>query len=551
MTLMGMAPAPAPTLPNAPTLRGVAPETSAPAPTPAPMQAAPAPAFAPVQTAPAVSPMMRTAIMQQSPPQPARSPALMATVPLPDPATQRDLHSPIVPQRDPENEGPTIAMEPIVPVSEPEHEAPTRIHPGALRDHAPLPAFDLDAEGTAERAPQWQAPMQQQQAWAPPKKSKLPLILGGLLGMGLLGAIVIGGALFVLKPWESKEAPKPVATTAAPAVEAPPAPVNSTVACTLNEKGKRIAASALVSVPVAADSAPGGSLIAVGFADSATGATGVTIDAKTLASKEPFSRAGTKPVVGVVPLVQSGTLSFEVDRQGGELTAQRTVDAKQPFVIGLGPEGFARVVQNGQPEQIWSDTAGQKTTDPRVASVEGQGHVVTFRRGSEVRVGWLNADGTKKSGLSTVSAGGSRVGTPSIAAGEQGVLVSFAARASDSAPWSVRLAQAKAGALPTTANEFSVPSGGPGGETISPAAAALPGGRWLLQWTEGKAGSRMVRAQTLGADLKPLGDAVTLSPQGVEAGQGAVGVAGEHAVATYLVKSATGYELWASSLACK
>jgi hypothetical protein len=115
----------------------------------------------------------------------------------------------------------------------------------------------------------------------------------------------------------------------------------------------------------------------------------------------------------------------------------------------------------------------------------------------------------------------------------------------------VQLAVAKPGALPTKAQAFSLPSGGPGGEAISPTAAPLSGGRWLLQWTEGKAGSRVVRAQTLGADLAPLGDALSLSPQGVEAGQGAVGVAGEHAVATYLVKSATGYELWASSLACK
>lgn len=552
-TLIGMAPV-AP-LPNAPTLRGMSPDAAQP-PAPAPVAAPPAPTpaapplavtapLAPPAASPAapapmapVAPLMRTALMPQTQ---AAAPIPVATVEYP----------PIVPKADPENEGPTMAMDPIVPVSEPENEAPTRIHPAALRDNAPLPAFDLDPEGTAERAPQWQAPMQQQVAWAPPpKKSKLPLVIGIFLVLGLLGAAVVGVALFVLKPWE-KEAPKPVATATTPAVETPSAPPASTAACTIEKKGERVAKSAVVSVPVAIATAPGGSLVAVGFADSATGATGVTIDAKSLETKEPFSRAGTKNVVGVVPLVHSGTLAFEVDRQGGELAEQRTVDAKQPFVIGQTPEGFSRVVQNGRPEAIWPDAAGEKTTEPRVATVEGQGHVVTFRRGTEIRVGWLKEDGTKKTGLSTVSAGGSRVGTPNIAAGEHGVLVSFAARESDGSPWSVRIAAGKPGALPSKAEAFSLPAGGPGGEAISPTAAALPGGRWLLQWTEGKAGSRKVRAQTLGADLKPLGDAFTLSPENVEAGQGAIGVAGDHAVATYLVKSATGYELWASSLACK
>jgi hypothetical protein len=186
-----------------------------------------------------------------------------------------------------------------------------------------------------------------------------------------------------------------------------------------------------------------------------------------------------------------------------------------------------------------------------VASVDGIGHVVTFRRSGEIRLGWLNADGSKKTGLGTVSAADAKVGTPSVAASEHGVLVTFAARANATAPWHVRLAHGKPGALPTRASELSLPEGGPGGEAIAPAPAALPGGRWLLQWTEGKPGARVVRAQALDSKLAPLGKAVTLSPKGVEAGQGAVAVSGEQAVATYLVKSATGYELWANALSCK
>lgn len=539
-----------------------APAPAAPRPEPTAPQAAPTEPQASVPTAPQAPP---TAPQTSAPTAPQAAPPAAAAAALvgragaaapPAPPPQ----NPIVPVPDPEDEGPTIAMEPIVPVSEPDNEAPTAIHPAALKDESPLPAWDIDADGTVENAPQWPAPGQHaysaSPSYPPPKKSRLPLVIGTIGVLGLFGIAAVGVGLYLTKPWESAadEAPTPATATAAPTPAEPAKPEASTAACVVHAEAKRIAPSAVVSVPVAMATAPGGSQVAVGFADSTTGAAGITVDTKTLAVKAPFSRAGTRSVVGVVPLVQSGTLSFEADRDGGELERARTIDAASPFTIGLGPDGYSRVVDNGQPETIWSDAAGEKTTEPRVASVDGVGHVVTFRRGGrdgEIRVGWLTPDGKKKTGLSTVSAQGPRVGTPSVAAGEHGVLVAFAARPSDGAPWNVRLALAKPESVPTSSNAFELPAGGPGTEAISPTASALPGKRWLLQWTEGKAGQRTVRAQTLDAELRPLGKPIELSPKGVEAGQGAIAVAGEHAVTTFLVKSATGYELWASSLSCR
>ncbi len=76
-------------------------------------------------------------------------------------------------------------------------------------------------------------------------------------------------------------------------------------------------------------------------------------------------------------------------------------------------------------------------------------------------------------------------------------------------------------------------------------------GRWLLQWTEGGAGERVVRVQILGADLAPLGDALRVSAAGKEAGQGVIAVAGDKAASFQLVKGDKGYELWGTALGVK
>ena len=309
----------------------------------------------------------------------------------------------------------------------------------------------------------------------------------------------------------------------------------------------------MVSVPIYVADA-GATSLAVGFADSATNATGITLDPSSLQYQQAFTRAGSNPVVGVVPVQKDGELSFAVDRQGDALKVPHTVDAEKRFVIGMGPQGYSRLLPGGSPETLWPGAVDEKMTEARVVSVKDVGHAVAFRRGGrdgEIHIGWLAPDGSKKTDLGTVEAEGPRVGTPTVAANDDSVLVTFAARPADDAPWGVRIATARLGELPKASQKMDLPAGGPGGEAISPVAVGLPGKRWLVQWTEGPSGKRTVRAQTLSEKLEPLGEPMTLSPSGKEAGQGAIGFRGEHASAFYLVKGDGGYELWATSLTCK
>jgi hypothetical protein len=117
--------------------------------------------------------------------------------------------------------------------------------------------------------------------------------------------------------------------------------------------------------------------------------------------------------------------------------------------------------------------------------------------------------------------------------------------------WTVQLASSKVGELPSKAKTFSIPAGGPGGDTIAPVVGGLSNGRWLVQWTEGGSGERTVRAVTLNDSLEPVGEPLRISTPGKEAGQGEIGVVGENAAAFHLVKADKGYELWATALSCK
>ncbi len=324
------------------------------------------------------------------------------------------------------------------------------------------------------------------------------------------------------------------------------------VSCTLVQPARQLASSILRSIPPYIASTPGGSRVAVGVAASQTSALGLLVDPDTLSVARAFARNSSKPLLGVVPTTASGKIGFAVTRTDAPLAYARWVDHRPIFMLGMSDSGFARVVGSGQPELIWPGGAKDRITEIRIATTPNGDHAVAFRRGGQsgqVLVGWLGAGGERKSALSPVS-GGRFLGTPMVAGNGKGILVAFAARDSRQDHWGVRLAAAQNGELPARAQDFAIPPGGPGIEAISPAAAGLEGGRWLLQWTEGSTGEHDVRLQVLGSDLAPMGDAITVSPKEANAGQGVVWVRGRKAISLFLVSKGKRLELWGAALTC-
>ncbi|HVU00836.1 MAG TPA: hypothetical protein VHE30_03760 [Polyangiaceae bacterium] len=499
-----------------------------------------------------------------------------------------DAETRVIPSRPPPPLGPLYVGPHVPPASErppPSYESPavetappsydsadTLSGPGLppLRA-APPPAFEDDED--MPHIPPPPPPPADLAAYAgaagqrsaPPTLSRKNLYLGAGAGAALL-VVVLAIALRGGGD-DSKQAaatgssapanPAAEASASSKAAAAPErtAPGSTEKRCTVVTQAARIAEWAEPAIMPSFSKIPGSTRVAIGFAQTEQYALGITIDAKTLDRDQIFREFKKgKKLVSVVPTTDQGKLHFQVVRTGSELESGRAVDHDPPFFVGASKAGLERVRAKGERDVVWAfPSEGTDVTVPRVVSFPGVGHAVTFRRGGQagtIAFGWLTEDGNKRTPLVDVPIAG-RVGTPTLAASDDQALLAVAARSGEGTPWHVVLATAKPGELPKTVREFVPPAGGPGGDVISPAAAALRGGRFLFQWTEGNSGNRVVRAAVLGPDLSVDTAGVNVSPPGANAGQGAVFAHDDTgAVIFYVQNEKKSHELWGASLDC-
>jgi hypothetical protein len=115
----------------------------------------------------------------------------------------------------------------------------------------------------------------------------------------------------------------------------------------------------------------------------------------------------------------------------------------------------------------------------------------------------------------------------------------------------VRVTKFSPGEAPRDAVTFHPPAGGLGEQTMSPWLVAIGGGRYLFTWTEGAVSAHNVRAMMLDGDGAPLGDAFTLSAEGVNAGQAqAAFMPDGRGVVAYLAQKGKVYEVVAVPIVC-
>jgi hypothetical protein len=180
---------------------------------------------------------------------------------------------------------------------------------------------------------------------------------------------------------------------------------------------------------------------------------------------------------------------------------------------------------------------------------------IAFRRGNSIWVGV--ATGNKalapRGALSHIEGLGPTIGSPAVAIGQGVVMIAWADRPSADTPWRLRVASTKAGDPPGEPVTFTPPPGGPGGHVMSPGLAAVPGGRFLLVWTEGPVSRQRVRGTTLSASGQPLGKPLEISNEALNSGQGQVAVTaspGARGLVAFLEATQDGFEVAATPIAC-
>lgn len=336
------------------------------------------------------------------------------------------------------------------------------------------------------------------------------------------------------------------ASTEADDAQRPPLP------CRLVGEPRKLADAVYLGVPLTPANAPE-DRIALAFAANGTDAIGLTLDPLTLDAARAFSEAGQNQLVAVLPhgqaALQFATARTEVGVRGGGVVELPTGLAR----LKMSDDGL-KVQLGAQTHTAWPELSDSNSTSPRAEPLGDKGAIVTVRRGGmkgDILVGMLDEQGRPRGALAKIASAAREFGTPSVSVGREEVLLSFSSRMNSDAPWRIELARAPIGQLPAASRPF-VPEGlKDTAQAISPAAAPLPGGGWLLQWTVGDEGKHQVWVQALDDVLNPIGNPLRVGPADADCGQGAPWVGNQHHAASfYIARTAQQSELWGTTLEC-
>lgn len=400
-------------------------------------------------------------------------------------------------------------------------------------------------------------------------KNRFVLPVAG--GVGALGLLILVGLLaractkkdddlVTKKPIPSASASALGTVVPARSVEIPPPPPITQPTSTPRGGSCKVDGSPKVLAPRVVPASGieivlHGSSIGIGFATTPKEALAVEVDPGSLEIAQTAKAQSPDPIKRVVPIHSGGKLAALAET---EKRPKRTVWTDSPIDVGIvkgslvassyGQTTYTRLFQVEGSEPGLDALRGVAID----AKPVGKGYAITFRRGGAVWMGAFTAEPMSPKGqLLRVAGMGPQVGAPTIAASGDVVLVAWADRAAPTDNWGIRWVRFTPGELAPAPKDFTTPSGGLGASAMAPVLVGLDGGRFLLVWTEGPATNHQVRALTIASDGSAIEDPLTISPEGVNAGQAQAGVLpdGRGAVAYLGVKGRT-FELAAVPIRC-
>ncbi len=351
--------------------------------------------------------------------------------------------------------------------------------------------------------------------------------------------------------------PAPPASVAAPAPTAET--IVSTTPCKVSGKPRVVAPSAIVSAGVEVRAV--GNDLTVGFAPNEHQATAVRIDPASLSLSSTVDAQSAEPVRRVVPLASAdGALSIanDSDRDGDGLQGRRTVPFDPPLDVGAAAGKLAWAHHGGGPAgDLWTLDGAGNVQALRVAtdmnSNASSSAAVALRFGPAILMGTASGRDSlvAQGALSRAPGLGDAVGSPAVAINDGVVIVAWADRSSSNDPWSMRWVRFKAGEPAGEPGTFTPPAGGKGEQVMSPGLTAVPGGRFLLVWTDGPTSRHDVRALTLSHEGLPLGKPLDISNRSANAGQGQAAVnAARQGLVAFLESADSGFRVLATPITC-
>ncbi len=250
-------------------------------------------------------------------------------------------------------------------------------------------------------------------------------------------------------------------------------------------------------------------------------------------------------------------IAVDVDHKGDAVQGRRTIPLETPLQIGAAGGNLVWAHRGGSVGgTLWPIDGEGDVEAARGAAELGDSAAATAVAVRHANAIWLGAatghDSLSPSGgLSRLGGFGSTVGSPAVAINGGVVVAAWADRASSSDPWRLRWVRFKAGEAAGDPSTFIPPAGGRGVQSMSPSIAAIPGGRFLLVWTEGPATGHDVRALTLSRTGEPIGPPLDVSNKSANAGQGQAAVnASRQGLVAFLEATDSGFQVVATPIGC-
>ena len=363
----------------------------------------------------------------------------------------------------------------------------------------------------------------------------LPAMIAGGVAMG---ALVLGGIVLALRSGPSTDkpgvpVPSPSSVASHPATTAPspdvlrhPAaltsPAESTAgsACVLAGAPHTVAPHALLKTGI--ETASNDDRLALGVGLTEHEGFVVALDPSTFAVVNTVRPHSTELLHRVVPILSPELGSFlETNHKKAPIESAYPVLADPPFVLGVAHGKLVWAVsRTSTPVQLWS-VDGAPVEALRAVALPGHaGYAIAFRQGASIYLGALKEDKTINGELARIGSLGPQLGAPTLAAGTDHVVVAWADRTSPAVPWGVRWVKWRPGTEPGEPTAFPLQSSADGAAAMAPSITSLTGGRFVIAWTEALGAQHVVKAQALDGSERPIGTTLTLSGDGVNAGEG-------------------------------
>jgi hypothetical protein len=372
-----------------------------------------------------------------------------------------------------------------------------------------------------------------------PPVPRPPWLVPSLIGGGVfMLALVVGVIALALRSGPTAETPnasvspstsaavRPAGT--APSAEAPPHPSSSVSpaestggsACVLAGAPHTIAPHALLRTGI--ETASNEERLALGVALTEHDGFVVTLDPSTFAVVNTVRPHSADPLHRVVPVLSPELGAFlESTHKRAPIESAYPVLADPPFVLGVAHGKLVWAPsRTSTPVPLW---AVEPTPVEALRAVLLPGHAgfaVAFRQGASIYLGGLKEDKSINGELVRIGSLGPQMGAPTLAAGSGHVLVAWADRTSPSVPWGIRWVKWRPGTEPGDPTAFPLQSSADGAAAMAPSLTGLTGGRFVVAWTEALGGQHVVRAQALDGVEQPIGTTLTVSADGVNAGEG-------------------------------